>query len=101
MIRLLLGLRATWERDKIKHLPHLLIVLCVCHALGQSIGQEAAVAKHLGDGAEARVSLADLLSHGRLLFDANWTEQEGGGRPLTKGTGRPLSDATHPAVPSR
>ncbi|MET0650001.1 MAG: di-heme oxidoredictase family protein [Pyrinomonadaceae bacterium] len=37
-----------------------------------------------------------MLAHGQLLFSANWTEQEGGGRPLTKGTGRPLSDPTRP-----
>ena len=32
--------------------------------------------------------LADLVAHRpQRLFTANWTEQEGGGRPLTKGTG--------------
>ena len=39
---------------------------------------------------------ADLLAHGRKLFTANWTEQEGGGRPLTKGNGRALSDPASP-----
>src|SRR5947208_16863296 len=41
---------------------------------------------------ESVVSSPQFLIHGELLFKANWTEQEGGGRPLTKGTGRPLSD---------
>jgi hypothetical protein len=42
--------------------------------------------------ARSTVSLRDLLEHGRRLFTAVWTIQEGGGRPLTKGTGNPLSD---------
>lgn len=40
--------------------------------------------------------LERLLAHGSLLFNANWTAQEGGGRPLTKGTGSPLSDSSRP-----
>lgn len=39
--------------------------------------------------------LARLIQHGRDLFTANWTAQEGGGRPLTKGNGNPLRDPTH------
>ncbi len=60
------------------------------------IGREVSVARHLEDDQEFSVPLAELVAHGRLLFSANWTEQEGGGRPLTKGTGRPLSDPTRP-----
>jgi hypothetical protein len=65
------------------------------------IGREVSVPKHLQDDSEFRVPLAELLAHGRLLFSANWTEQEGGGRPLTKGTGRPLSDPSRPLVGAR
>ena len=65
------------------------------------IGRELSVKQHLRDGQEFTVSLLQLLSHGRLLFNANWTEQEGGGRPLTKGTGRPLSDPTTPLKGTR
>lgn len=54
--------------------------------------------KHLDEGDEFRISLKDLVEHGERLFAANWTSQEGGGRPLTKGTGAPLSDATAPLV---
>ncbi len=36
--------------------------------------------------------------HGEKLFKANWTSQEGGGRPLTKGTGASLSDPSDPLV---
>ena len=57
--------------------------------------------KHLRDGEEFTVSLAKLFSHGRLLFNANWTDQEGGGRPSTKGTGRPLSDPSRPLKGAR
>ena len=65
------------------------------------IGREVAVTRHLEDGQEFSVPLAELLAHGRLLFGANWTEQEGGGRPQTKGTGRPLSDPTRPLTGAR
>jgi cytochrome c peroxidase len=60
------------------------------------VGREVAVAKHLEDDQEFKLPLKELLAHGKLLFGANWTEQEGGGRPLTKGTGRPLSDPSRP-----
>jgi hypothetical protein len=36
----------------------------------------------------------DLLIYGEKLFKVNWTQQEGGGRPLSKGTGRPLAEAS-------
>ena len=65
------------------------------------IGQEIAVPQHLADDQEFSIPLAALLAHGKLLFNANWTEQEGGGRPLTKGTGRPLSDPSRPLAGSR
>jgi hypothetical protein len=62
----------------------------------QLIGREVSVPVHLKDGQEFMLPLDALLAHGKLLFSANWTEQEGGGRPLTKGTGRPLSDPAQP-----
>jgi cytochrome c peroxidase len=63
-----------------------------------SIGVEVSIPTHLKDGQEYTVALDRLLTHGRLLFEANWTNQEGGGRPLTKGTGRPLADPSKPLV---
>ncbi len=66
-----------------------------------SIGKEISVPVHLKDAQEFTISLTELLAHGRLLFNANWTEQEGGGRPLTKGTGRPLSDPSRPLKDGR
>jgi len=44
------------------------------------------------------MTIPDLVAWGKKLFCANWTEQEGGGRPLTKGTGKPLSDSNQPLV---
>jgi hypothetical protein len=66
-----------------------------------SIGREVSVPIHLRDGQELSLPLADLLAQARLLFDANWTNQEGGGRPLTKGTGRPLADPSQPLTGTR
>jgi cytochrome c peroxidase len=68
---------------------------------GSSIGREVSVPIHLQDGQEFSIPLNALLSHGKLLFNANWTDQEGGGRPLTKGTGRPLSDPSRPLKGAR
>jgi hypothetical protein len=61
-----------------------------------SIGREVAIARHLQDGEEFSTPLRDLLTHGRRLFTAVWTIEEGGGRPLTKGTGAKLSDPSSP-----
>lgn len=66
-----------------------------------SIGREVSISVHLRDEQEFSIPLNTLLAHGRLLFNANWTEQEGGGRPLTKGTGRPLSDPSRPLTGPR
>jgi len=63
---------------------------------GSSVGREVAIANHLRDGEEFSTALQALLAHGKALFEANWTDQEGGGRPLTKGTGRPLADPSKP-----
>ncbi len=61
-----------------------------------SIGKELAVMRHLKDGNEFNMSMHELIKHGRKLFRANWTIEEGGGRPLTKGIGDPLSDSSSP-----
>lgn len=61
-----------------------------------AIGQERAIAHHLQDVDEYRLPLDELLAHGAKLFSANWTVQDGGGRPHSKGTGAPLSDPGAP-----
>lgn len=63
---------------------------------GASVGREVAVSRHLADGEELFLPLSHLLAHGQRLFAAVWTTQEGGGRPLTKGNGKPLADPASP-----
>lgn len=65
------------------------------------IGREAAIPRHLQDDEEFKIPLADLLAYGKQLFDAKWTIEDGGGRPLTKGTGQPLADPTRPLTGER
>src|SRR5260370_8982100 len=64
--------------------------------LPAQIGREVAVPVHLRDGEEFTTPLGRLIKFGESLFTANWTIQEGGGRPLTKGTGAPLADLSTP-----
>ena len=78
-------------------------VLALCAGLPAAagatpLGAEVAVPHHLEDGEEYTMRPHDLVRHGKLLFDARWTDQEGAGRPLTKGTGKPLADPTNPLV---
>ena len=61
-----------------------------------AIGREVSVSRHLQDDEEYTLSIPQLLQHGQLLFTANWTEQEGGGRPLSKGTGKEITDPSAP-----
>ncbi len=75
-----------------------LTAVCLAATVRAQIGSEKAVSTHLRDGEEFEISLEDLLKHGEALFRAAWTVQEGGGRPLTKGTGTPLSDPSSPLV---
>jgi cytochrome c peroxidase len=65
------------------------------------IGREVSIPRHLSDDEEFRVPLHDLVTYGQKLFAAIWTEEEGGGRPLTKGTGKGLSDTTEPLTGPR
>jgi hypothetical protein len=62
------------------------------------IGKEISVPEHLQDGREFQLSVPDLVTFGKKLFQAQWTLQEGQGRPLTKGNGNPLSDPSSPLV---
>lgn len=68
-------------------------------AFAQStIGREVAVEARLQDGDESRLSPYDLIQYGARIFNAHFTSQEGAGRPLTTGVGKPLSDQKHPLV---
>jgi mono/diheme cytochrome c family protein len=66
-----------------------------------AIGREVSIPRHLADDEEFQISIAELVAHGQKLFAANWTEQEGGGRPLSKGTGKELADPTAPLTGKR
>src|SRR5437867_7733223 len=76
------------------------IALPLANAQSNPIGREAAIPEHLQNGQEFRVSLTTLLEFGKQLFTANWTIQEGQGRPLAKGVGTPtaLSDPSSPLM---
>jgi Di-haem oxidoreductase, putative peroxidase len=75
---------------------------CQSHPSRQSnVGRENGLSCRLNDGQEFLTSVGQLLSLGRSLFSANFTESDGAGRPLTKGTGRPLTDSSHPLIGSR
>jgi hypothetical protein len=78
-----------------------LAAVCVGNALparSADVGAEVAIPRHLQDGEEFQIPLNQLLEYGRNLFTANWTIQEGGGRPLSKGTGASLTDRNSPLV---
>jgi hypothetical protein len=62
------------------------------------IGQEVGLPRHMKDGEELNASVGELLNHGKAMFEAVWTPQEGAGRPLTKGNGTQLTDPTSPLV---
>ncbi|MGH7485583.1 MAG: di-heme oxidoredictase family protein, partial [bacterium] len=62
------------------------------------IGREVSIPTHLVDGQELNMPVHQLIDFGRKLFVANWTIEEGGGRPLTKGTGAPLTDPNDPLL---
>jgi hypothetical protein len=62
------------------------------------IGREVGAAEHLRNGDEYRRPVSQLIRHGQTLFEAVFTPQEGGGRPLTKGNGAPISDPSSPLI---
>jgi cytochrome c peroxidase len=70
-------------------------------AARKQIGREVAVPSHLEDDEEFRIPMNELLDYGRKLFAANWTWQEGAGRPLMKGNFRELSDPKSPLTGAR
>ncbi len=71
-------------------------------AWGQSpssqVGREVAIPVHLQDGEEFTTPKLQLIQFGAQLFNAKFTVQEGAGRPMTKGTGAPISDPSSPLV---
>ncbi len=70
----------------------------IAAATTAQIGRGVSIARHLRDGEEFSQNLVDLLAFGKSIFNANWTIEEGQGRPLLKGTGKSLSDPSSPLV---
>jgi hypothetical protein len=60
------------------------------------IGRELSSYERLEDGQEHQLSVRELIRRGEAAFSAEWTPQQGGGRPLSKGVGAPLSDLSQP-----
>ena len=54
------------------------------------------MARHLTGGEEQRLPFMELVAFGRRAFEAAWTDQDGAGRPLSKGTGARLTDPRRP-----
>lgn len=62
------------------------------------IGREVSIERHLQDGDEFNLPIRRLIRYGKKLFEARFTIEEGAGRPLSKGTGAPLSDPNSPLI---
>jgi hypothetical protein len=62
------------------------------------IGREVAIPRHLQDGEEYELPFKELIAYGKKLFEAHFTSEEGAGRPMSKGTGAPLSDPSSPLL---
>ncbi len=75
-------------------LPPMTLVTLLPAQTTRMVGKEVSIPQHLQDGQEFQLSISDLISFGKAIFQAKWTAQEGQGRPLTKGTGSLLSDPT-------
>lgn len=56
------------------------------------IGKEVSGYVPTSDAEAATLPQEELLRRGRIAFEALWTLEEGGGRPLTGGTGNPLAN---------
>ena len=74
-----------------------ILLLAVPQASAQ-VGQELSSYERLEDGEEFIVPLGELIRRGEAAFRAEWTPQQGGGRPFRKGTGASLSDPADPLV---
>ena len=69
----------------------LLLSLSGADAQTSGIGSEVSSREALSDGDEFDLPLDELLAKGRSIFEAEWTPQEGGGRPAMTGAGQPLA----------
>ncbi len=91
------------RHGKLKHAMALLSFFALAIALApiafaQQVGQEVAIPTHLQDGQEFTTPMGQLIKFGQQLFNAKFTIQEGAGRPMSKGTGKPISDSSSPLI---
>ncbi|MBT8097157.1 MAG: hypothetical protein HKO73_07045 [Woeseiaceae bacterium] len=73
-----------------------LALLALSPPLFAQIGQELSSYERLEDGEEYAISIRELINRGESAFRAEWTPQQGAGRPFSKGVGTPLSDMSDP-----
>ena len=78
--------------------PIVIAIAAWTQTSSSQIGREVAVPVHLQDGQEFNTPIMQLIQYGTRLFNAQFTVQEGAGRPQSKGTGAPLSDPSSPLV---
>lgn len=62
------------------------------------IGVEKSGRIRIENGEVGQLSVPELLRRGRSIFGGVWTVQEGGGRPMSTGTGTPLANPARPLV---
>ena len=78
--------------------PFLIAMMAWAQNPNSQVGREVAIPIHLQDGEEFNTPVSQLIRYGAQLFNAKFTVQEGAGRPLSKGTGGPISDPSSPLV---
>lgn len=89
----------TWRKITFRlGLAGFVVFALVAQAQDHLLGREVAIPRHLQDGQEFEIPISRLIQFGEQLFTAKFTIQEGAGRPLTKGTGAPISDPNSPLV---
>ena len=89
--------RRAW-RSFVLPTPFLVAIVAWAQSPSSQVGREVAIPVHLQDGEEFNLPVTPLIQFGAKLFNAMFTAQEGAGRPLSKGTGDPLSDLSSPLV---
>jgi hypothetical protein len=87
--------------QKLLRIPLILLAFAFFASGQQPIGRETGMSRHIQDDEEFRMTLSELLDWGKKAFCASWTDQDGAGRPLTKGNGKELSDPSSPLVGKR
>src|SRR5438128_7669393 len=87
---------------KSTYFPIAILSTFVCGSAmsAQRLGDIGAIPFHLdqGDIEAGRVTFAQLIQHGELLFRAVFNKYDGSGRPGSTGTGAPRVPGSAPAM---